>query len=243
MRAWDESNEGVRCSVAGAIGSLEVYEVVTNADHAQNPLHSSNRKRGNMADRQWNYAKSGQSLGPVSGKQLKQLADSGQLVATDLVWTDGMSAWAAASKVPGLFGAATPPAFQQPSALLALDDVQPLWNPNAAANWSILFSPIFGAYIHAKNWERLGQPDKAASSMNWVVGCSILWGLNLIVFLATVNSKNGPKDFANYASFVALLWWYFGSAKHQTKVMKEKFPVGIFQDGVGESPSRSDPCR
>ena len=181
-----------------------------------------------MADRQWNYAKSGKSLGPVSGEQLKQLADSGQLVPTDLVWTDGMSAWAAASNVPGLFGAATPPAFQQPSALLALDDVQPLWNPNAAANWSILFSPIFGAYIHAKNWERLGQPDKAASSMNWVVGCSILWGLNLIVILATVNSKDGDKGFGNCATFVALLWWYFGSAKHQTKVMKEKFPSWDF---------------
>ena len=27
-----------------------------------------------------------------------------------------------------------------------------LWNPNTAANWSFLFSPLFGAYLHALNW-------------------------------------------------------------------------------------------
>ena len=36
-----------------------------------------------------------------------------------------------------------------------------LWNPNAASSWSLLFSPIFGAYLHMQNWQALGQPDKA----------------------------------------------------------------------------------
>lgn len=31
-----------------------------------------------------------------------------------------------------------------------------LWNPNAAVNWSVLFTPIFGAWIQAKNWKALG---------------------------------------------------------------------------------------
>ena len=32
----------------------------------------------------------------------------------------------------------------------------PLWNPGAAMAWSLLFSPIFGAFVHMKNWQALG---------------------------------------------------------------------------------------
>ena len=32
-----------------------------------------------------------------------------------------------------------------------------LWNPTAAGSWSILFSPIFGAYLHMLNWRALFQ--------------------------------------------------------------------------------------
>lgn len=28
----------------------------------------------------------------------------------------------------------------------------PLWNPNAAANWCLLFTPSFGSWLHMKNW-------------------------------------------------------------------------------------------
>ena len=35
---------------------------------------------------------------------------------------------------------------------VATGDAAPaLWNPNAAANWSLLFSPAFGAWLHMKN--------------------------------------------------------------------------------------------
>ena len=49
------------------------------------------------------YAQQGQRRGPVSEDQLKQLASSGQVHATDLVWKKGMSAWQSASTVEGLF--------------------------------------------------------------------------------------------------------------------------------------------
>ena len=50
-----------------------------------------------------------------------------------------------------------------------------LWNPRAAADWSILFTPVFGAWLQARNWKNLNEPDKAAKSMNWVnVGIVIL---------------------------------------------------------------------
>lgn len=53
---------------------------------------------------EWHYTLNGQPAAvPVSAPQLKQLAASGQLKPTDLVWQDGMLEWAPASSVKGLF--------------------------------------------------------------------------------------------------------------------------------------------
>ncbi len=41
--------------------------------------------------------------GPVSGADLKALAQSGKLLPTDLVWKEGMSKWKRAEKARGLF--------------------------------------------------------------------------------------------------------------------------------------------
>ena len=50
-----------------------------------------------MSD-QWYYAQNGQSKGPVSEEQLRQLVVSGQIKPTDLVWKQGMADWAPASR-------------------------------------------------------------------------------------------------------------------------------------------------
>ena len=43
-----------------------------------------------------------------------------------------------------------------------------LWNPFAARAWTVLFSPIFGAFLHAQNWKALGESGRAKRSMIWV---------------------------------------------------------------------------
>jgi len=60
-----------------------------------------------MAD-QWYYAQDGQRHGPISREQLDELATSGQLQADNLVWTEGMDQWTAASQIEGLLSAAPP---------------------------------------------------------------------------------------------------------------------------------------
>ncbi|HUT12067.1 MAG TPA: DUF4339 domain-containing protein [Thermoguttaceae bacterium] len=60
-----------------------------------------------MAD-QWYYAQDGQRHGPISREQLDELATSGQLQADNLVWTEGMDQWTAASQIEGLLPAAPP---------------------------------------------------------------------------------------------------------------------------------------
>jgi hypothetical protein len=54
---------------------------------------------------QWFYARGGQQAGPVSFAQLTELAHTGGLGATDLVWQEGTPDWQPAGQVSGLFAA------------------------------------------------------------------------------------------------------------------------------------------
>ncbi len=54
-----------------------------------------------MAD--WWYTKNGERQGPVSSSQLRQLAQSGELLPTDMVFKEGGSEWKLASTVSNLF--------------------------------------------------------------------------------------------------------------------------------------------
>ena len=49
-----------------------------------------------------------------------------------------------------------------------------LWNPNAAANWSLLFSPIFGTWLHMLNWRALGEAERAESAKTWLMVSTLL---------------------------------------------------------------------
>jgi hypothetical protein len=101
-----------------------------------------------MAD-QWYYAHQGQQSGPVSTEQIKQLAASGQLQPSDMVWKQGMAAWSPANTVEGLFAGApgalppgtppVPPASRtQPGGYpVAMRFTLPDWSPGA---WVILGS-------------------------------------------------------------------------------------------------------
>ncbi len=63
----------------------------------------------------WHYTTNGQpGPAPVPFAALQQMAASGQLQPGDMVWSDGMPNWAAASTVQGLFAASAQPAYMQP---------------------------------------------------------------------------------------------------------------------------------
>ncbi|MBB2487791.1 hypothetical protein H5407_21350 [Mitsuaria sp. WAJ17] len=94
-----------------------------------------------------------------------------------------------------------------------------LWNPNAAALWSLFFSPIFGAILHMKNWQAMGETVKAAEARQWVVGLSAAMGLLLLLTLFLPMSP--AADLAlQLAGLVLLLAWYYGTGKAQaTRVL------------------------
>ena len=96
-----------------------------------------------------------------------------------------------------------------------------LWNPNGAANWCLLFSPIFGAWLHMKNWQALGEPGKAASARLWVIVSAVLIvGLSL---LGAMNPLGPLLGLGRLSAFVLLISWYFASARPQARYVQERF--------------------
>jgi hypothetical protein len=54
----------------------------------------------------WYYRRGNESYGPVTGEQLRHLADSNRITCDDLVWLDGTVQWVHARQVKGLFRSA-----------------------------------------------------------------------------------------------------------------------------------------
>lgn len=95
----------------------------------------------------------------------------------------------------------------------------PLWNPDAAACWSMLFTPVFGAYLIATNWRALGKPEKAATSMIWLwvaIGC-----LLLAIVIYGVTDTSTIERLGSMPGTVLLLIWYFIQARPQSLFLKE----------------------
>lgn len=178
----------------------------------------------------WYYAREGERQGPHSVEEMKRFAANGRLGLDDLVWTEGMPDWTTAAAVKDLFP--DTPALSRPPPMPAMaaqasyaepdmdESAEPLqlWNPNAAANWSLLFSPAFGAWVHAKNWQALNRSDKARTSMVWAYLGLALLGVAIFV----------PDRTARSISIGFLVGWYFSSAREQVKYVKGELN-GIYQ--------------
>lgn len=106
--------------------------------------------------------------------------------------------------------------------LVSSENAPALWNPNAAASWSLLFTPIFGAYLHMRNWHALGQPEKAEKSKNWVIGSIVFVLLLAIVPLFLPDSK-GVDALGRACGFGLLITWYYAIGKSQQAFVLGRF--------------------
>src|SRR6185295_3877185 len=104
--------------------------------------------------------------------------------------------------------------------LQAAAPVRPrLWNPNAAANWSLLLTPAFGAYLHAMNWRTLGKPEHARTNMVWVWMTVVILMINFAtLFMPDSKTVDG---LLRSAGLGLLVGWYVTQARSQMKYVKE----------------------
>lgn len=109
----------------------------------------------------------------------------------------------------------------------------PLWNPSAAARWSLLFTPIFGAWLHAKNWSALGEKEKAAQSKNWAIGC-LLATIGIGVFAGFLPDSRLIDAASRGANIGLLVAWYFANARPQIEHISRKFGTTYARRGWGK---------
>lgn len=102
------------------------------------------------------------------------------------------------------------------------DPVPSLWNPSAAANWSLLFSVIFGAVLHMKNWESLGEPEKAASSRNWAIG-GLMFFVAMTLFSVFSPNEQLADGLTKVLGFALLISWHFVSGRALQRYVLAKF--------------------
>ena len=113
-----------------------------------------------------------------------------------------------------------PPRANVDGASGAAGDTPALWNPNAAAGWSLLFTPIFGAWLHMLNWQALGESRRVESAKTWMLLLAlVLVGLEAGDTLLPSGELSTVAWLANLALLVA---WYFIGARDQVRWIAER---------------------
>ena len=113
------------------------------------------------------------------------------------------------------------------------DETTAIWNPNAAANWCLVFSPAFGSYIQAMNWRTLGENGRAKSAMGWFYFSLAMLVVYLVIALYSADeAKSGMPVQA--LGFLYLVIWYFAAGRGQAKYVKAKFGKEYPRRGWGK---------
>jgi hypothetical protein len=84
-----------------------------------------------------------------------------------------------------------------------------LWNPNAAAWWGVVFTPIFSSYLVRQNWLALGRQKEADQAWYWMVGLFICY---LIMPLF---------NFEGSIALALCVVWFIGYGRKQYKYVKD----------------------
>jgi hypothetical protein len=94
-------------------------------------------------------------------------------------------------------------------------------------------SPAFGAFLHMKNWEALGEPDKAAGAKKWVV-IYIVTIVGLAAVSAFLPHNRAIPAILRLTGFCLLLSWYFVSGKPQLEFVKSRYGKQYPRKGWGQ---------
>ncbi len=148
---------------------------------------------------QWHVGRGGQSTGPYSTEQLREMAAAGRISPGDLVWKEGMAEWADCATVQGLFPA-TRTAESSPGG--------PDWNPYQSPTIDVTTAPSgemgSGRMVYAEFMPRLG-----AQILDSIFILLITWipmfgiGFVMVLLLGPETGMNAMSIIANLYAFVA----------------------------------------
>jgi hypothetical protein len=100
-----------------------------------------------------------------------------------------------------------------------------IWNPAAAACWSIVFTPAFGAYLVMRNWEALGERARALRARKWY---ALSLGLLAIQLLSgAIDARlNSESNLMHWVGLAYLLAWWLGAALPQALAVRQRLGPG-----------------
>ena len=101
---------------------------------------------------------------------------------------------------------------------------RPIWNPNAACNWSVFLSPAFGAYIHSLNWMTLNEPARARSAKVWFQVSLLMTAMFALLPLVGVGQQA-----VRYLALLYLLIWYFAAGRPQASALAKSGPAPLLR--------------
>ena len=74
-----------------------------------------------------------------------------------------------------------------------------LYAPQTAAKWSLLFTPVFGAYVLKNNWKALGQAPQEKRSKNLMIALVVIYAAGLLFLNEVQNPEVRAKIFDTLA--------------------------------------------
>jgi hypothetical protein len=98
-----------------------------------------------------------------------------------------------------------------------------LWNPKAAAYWSLLFSPAFGAFVHARNADAMGRVDEAKANRRWFYVLIAYLGFTFVTIFIFIPIPQGLLELVPTG---LLFGWYLSLGKKQVTYVKETWQAG-----------------
>jgi hypothetical protein len=126
-----------------------------------------------------------------------------------------------------------PPKAEVAEPAVTPGDVAPaLWNPNAVASWSLVFTPIFGALVHRQNWLALGDAKRAEASRNWAIAYVALLVASGIAG-ALMPARGSLEGLLRLLGFAALIAWYYAIGKPQVNLVRARFDGAYPRKGWG----------
>ena len=97
-----------------------------------------------------------------------------------------------------------------------------LWNPLAAAGWSLVFTPAFGAYLQMRNWQALGEPGQAAIARKWLYASLAILLADMLA--AALDARlNNESHAMHWIGFTFLGLWTIGAAWPQARLVRKRY--------------------
>lgn len=107
--------------------------------------------------------------------------------------------------------------------------VPALWNPNAAASWSLLLTPVFGTWLHWKNWQAMGEAERARTAGRWLIAALVVEVLSIGASGLLPRLANGSV--LRIINFGFLIAWYYAAAKPQVRHVLGRFGTAYVRRG------------